>query len=229
MQSDTKRQLLQEFELFNGLTPEETEQMIQSMELRKKVRYSSIYQQGEASSHIYLLNQGTVKIGTHNSEGKEVIKRLIHPKAIFGELGLVGEQFRTESAQALKEEVELYAIKVEDFRRIMFGNPVLSHRVLQLFGQRLIKAETKLEHLIFKDARSRIISFLHSVVEERGRPVGLEMLLKHSLTHQDIANITCTSRQTVTLVLNELRKDNLIYFNRGRILVRDMQRLQACA
>jgi len=45
------------------------------------------------------------------------------------------------------------------------------------------------------------------------------------LTHQDIANITCTSRQTVTLVLNELRKDNLIYFNRGKILVRDMAKL----
>ena len=55
------------------------------------------------------------------------------------------------------------------------------------------------------------------------------MLLKHSLTHQDIANITCTSRQTVTLVLNDLRKENLIYFNRGRILVRDMENLKACA
>jgi CRP/FNR family cyclic AMP-dependent transcriptional regulator len=83
--------------------------------------------------------------------------------------------------------------------------------------------------LIFKDARSRIVSFLHEVVAERGRRVGYEMLLKHSLTHQDIANITCTSRQTVTLVLNELRKENLIYFNRGRILVRDMETLRSSA
>jgi CRP-like cAMP-binding protein len=51
------------------------------------------------------------------------------------------------------------------------------------------------------------------------------MLLKHQLTHQDIANITCTSRQTVTLVLNELKKSDLIYFNRGKILVRDMASL----
>ncbi len=67
------------------------------------------------------------------------------------------------------------------------------------------------------------------MVAKRGRQVGYEMLLKHSLTHQDIANITCTSRQTVTLVLNELRKENLIYFNRGRILVRDMETLRASA
>ena len=94
-----------------------------------------------------------------------------------------------------------------------------------LFGSRLMKAENKLESLIFKDARTRIIDFIKESVNKRGHRIGYEMLLKHSLTHQDIANITCTSRQTVTLVLNELRQSDLIYFNRGKILVRDMARL----
>ena len=62
--------------------------------------------------------------------------------------------------------------------------------MLFLFGQRMMAAENKLENLIFKDARSRIVNFLHEVVAKRGRQVGYEMLLKHSLTHQDIANIT---------------------------------------
>ena len=97
---------------------------------------------------------------------------------------------------------------------------------MSLFGSRLIKAETKLEALIFKDARTRIVDFIKDSVFHQGRPVGFEMLLKHSLTHQDIANITSTSRQTVTLVLNELKKSDLIYFNRGKILVRDMTRLE---
>ena len=96
---------------------------------------------------------------------------------------------------------------------------------MMLFGSRLMRAENKLESLIFKDARTRIIDFIKDSVNLRGRRVGYEMLLKHSLTHQDIANITCTSRQTVTLVLNELKKSDLIYFNRGKILVRDMARL----
>jgi CRP/FNR family cyclic AMP-dependent transcriptional regulator len=158
-----------------------------------------------------------------------VIKQLIHPEAIFGELALVGESQRNETAQSLKEEVHYYIIRVADFQRILAQNPVLSQRVLFLFGQRMMAAENKLENLIFKDARSRIVNFLYEVVNERGRRVGYEMLLKHSLTHQDIANITCTSRQTVTLVLNELRKENLIYFNRGRILVRDMENLRMSA
>lgn len=229
MNLTTKLDLLTQFELFDALTESERHQLASAMELRKKPRYSVIYQPGEASDHIYLLSKGAVKISTHNSEGKEVIKQLIHPEAIFGELALVGETKRTETAQSLKEEVHFYTIRTSDFQRILAQNAQLSQQVLLLFGQRMMAAESKLENLIFKDARSRIIHFLHEVVAKRGRQVGYEMLLKHSLTHQDIANITCTSRQTVTLVLNELRKENLIYFNRGRILVRDMESLRVGA
>ena len=82
-----------------------------------------------------------------------------------------------------------------------------------------------MESLIFKDARARIIDFLKESAETRGRKVGFEMLFKHCLTQQDIANLTGTSRQTVTSVLNDLRKDNLIYFNRNTILIRDMGKL----
>ncbi|WP_420460157.1 Crp/Fnr family transcriptional regulator [Neolewinella sp.] len=229
MDTANKITLLENFDLFDGLTAEEKKRLAETMEFKTKPRYSVIYQPGEASDHIYLLAKGPIKISTHSNEGKEVIKQLIHPEAIFGELSLVGEEKRNETAQSLKEEVHYYTIRVADFQRIVFGNPAMSRKLLGLFGKRMMAAENKLENLIFKDARSRIVGFLHQVVTERGRRVGYEMLLKHSLTHQDIANITCTSRQTVTLVLNELRKENLIYFNRGRILVRDMDELLASA
>jgi CRP-like cAMP-binding protein len=229
MDTVNKITLLEQFDLFDGLSAEEKQRLAETMDFKKKSRYSIIYQPGENSEHIYLLAKGPIKISTHSNEGKEVIKQLIHPEAIFGELALVGEDKRNETAQSLKEEVHYYTIRVSDFQRIAFGNPAVSRKMLHLFGKRMIAAENKLEDLIFKDARSRIVGFLHQVVTERGRRVGYEMLLKHSLTHQDIANITCTSRQTVTLVLNELRKENLIYFNRGRILVRDMDELLASA
>ena len=229
MDTTAKINLLNEFPLFDALTEVEKNRLADAMEFRKKPRYTVIYQPGESSDHIYLLSKGAVKISTHSNEGKEVIKQLIHPEAIFGELALVGEPVRNETAQSLKEEVHYYTIRTADLQRILAHNATVSQQLLQLFGQRMMAAESKLENLIFKDARSRIVNFLYEVVSQRGRQVGYEMLLKHSLTHQDIANITCTSRQTVTLVLNELRKENLIYFNRGRILVRDMEVLKANA
>ena len=222
---EAKQSFLQQFPLFESLSPEERQQLSQMMEYRVKPRFSFIYHPGDASDQIFFLARGTVKIGTHSADGKEVIKHLIHPMAMFGELGLIGEQERTEFAQALKEDVHLYVLKVSDLQRLMRNNFQLTSKVMNSFGTRLVSAENKLESLIFKDARTRIIDFIKDAVNKRGRRIGYEMLLRHSLTHQDIANITCTSRQTVTLVLNELKKSDLIYFNRGKILVRDMAKL----
>lgn len=225
MNAESKTSFLNLFPLFSVLSDDEKSRLSNMMEHRVKSRYSFIYLPDDESNEIYFLARGTVKIGTHSSDGKEVIKSLIHPTAMFGELGLIGETHRQDFAQALKEDVHLYVLKVEDLKKIMRNNFDLCSRIMSLFGSRLMKAENKLESLIFKDARTRIIDFIKESIDKRGRRVGYEMLLKHSLTHQDIANITCTSRQTVTLVLNELKKSDLIYFNRGKILVRDMGKL----
>jgi CRP-like cAMP-binding protein len=195
------------------------------VEHKVKPKYSFVYLPDEPSDTIFFLARGSVKTATHSSDGKEVIKSIFHPLAMFGELGIVGEPVRTDLAQCLREEVHLHLLRVADMKLLMQRNFTLADRVLSLFGNRLIRAENKLESLIFKDARARIIDFIKEAIAKDGTKVGYEMLLRHSLTHQDIANITCTSRQTVTLVLNELKKSDLIYFNRGKILVRDMEKL----
>ena len=225
MNAEAKTSFISLFPLFDMLPEEDKLRLAEMMEVKIKPKYSFIYMPGDSSEYIYFLAKGTIKIGTHSTDGKEVIKSLIHPTAMFGELGLIGEKERTDFAQALKEDVHLYQLKVEDLKKLMRYNFELCSYVMNLFGGRLMRAESKLESLIFKDARTRIIEFIKDSVNKRGRRVGYEMLLKHSLTHQDIANITCTSRQTVTLVLNELKKSDLIYFNRGKILVRDMAKL----
>ncbi|MCH2080887.1 MAG: Crp/Fnr family transcriptional regulator [Saprospiraceae bacterium] len=225
MNNEAKMSFLTQFPLFSALSPEERIELGSLMDYKVKSKYSFIYLPEDPSDMIYFLAKGTIKIGTHSSDGKEVIKSLIHPLAMFGELGLIGERNRQDFAQALKEDVHLYSLKVSDFKKMMRNNFELCSSVMNLFGSRLMRAENKLESLIFKDARTRIIEFIKDSVASRGRRVGYEMLLKHSLTHQDIANITCTSRQTVTLVLNELKKSDLIYFNRGKILVRDIAKL----
>ncbi len=222
---DTKKNFLEQFPIFETLTDTEKQQLFQMVDYKVRSKYSYLYMPDELSSTVFFLVKGTVKIGTHSNDGKEVIKTILHPFAMFGELGIVGEKQRQDFARAMNEEVHFFTLKVEDFKKLMRSNHQLSLNILSLMGERLRKAENRLESLIFKDARTRIIDFLKDNAAERGRRVGYEMLFKHSLTQQDIANITGTSRQTVTSVLNELRKENLIYFNRRSILIRDMSRL----
>jgi CRP-like cAMP-binding protein len=108
------------------------------------------------------------------------------------------------------------------------------HNVLELFlmkimGSRILEMEQRLESLVFKDSRSRGIEFLHDLGKKKGKPVGFEVEVRKFMTHQEIANLTATSRQTVTTILNELRNKNILTFNRRRLLIRDMDALATAA
>ena len=102
----------------------------------------------------------------------------------------------------------------------------LSLKITKLIGFRLQRIERRLESLVFKDARSRIIDFIVDMGKENGKPIGKEILVKHFLTHQDIANLTATSRQTVTTILNELKESDLIHLERNQFLIRDIDQLK---
>jgi len=116
----------------------------------------------------------------------------------------------------------------EDGKEIMMRERLqIGEFIMNLIGSRLLKMERRLESLVFKDSRTRIVEFLLEMVEENGQRVGYEWVVRKFYTHQEIANLTATSRQTVTTVLNELRNGNLITFNRKRLLVRDREALQA--
>lgn len=215
---------LRHLPLFSELNDAELRQL-ESMTIHTVVKKNHfIYQSGDSSDHVYFLVKGIVKIGNQAEDEREVIKHILHPMAIFGELALAGEQMRQDSAQAM-EEVQLYRIPVQEFQRLMQLNHKLSMNVLSMIGSRLKRVEDRLESLMFKDARERIIDFLKDSAKKQGKRVGYETLIRHCYTQQDIANITGTSRQTVTSVLNDLKKSNLIYFNRRSILIRDMAKL----
>lgn len=226
MKSKHAMNSLENFKLFQSFTPREAEQLRSVAEFQSKPKYGYLYFADEPSNQIFFLTKGLVKTGTHSGDGREIIKQIHHPGAIIGELGLVGETERNEFARALNEPIEYFSISIDNFKFLMRSNHNLCETILNMVGTRLRKAESRLESLIFKDARARIIEFLKDSALKTGRKVGFELLLKHCLTQQDIANITGTSRQTVTSVLNDLKKENLIHFNRRTILIRDVENLE---
>ncbi|HRG07454.1 MAG TPA: Crp/Fnr family transcriptional regulator, partial [Cyclobacteriaceae bacterium] len=142
-----------------------------------------------------------------------------------GELALAGEDVRKDFAQAM-ENTTICPLSLEELKALMKDNKELSFKLLKLIGLRLIKLERKLELLVYKDARTRIIEFLKDTAAWKGKKVGFETMIPTRLTHKDIAALTGTSRQTVTTILNELKEKNLINFDRKQILIRDLGSLK---
>lgn len=225
MKEEVILHFLNEIPLFAQLDTEDLSQVMKYVSLHKCAKYDFAYQPDEMADKVFFLKSGCIKIGTHSGDGREVIKSIIYPNAVFGELCLVGENLRIDFAQCMDANTEYISVNVSIIRELMQQNLPMSLKLYEMIGERLIGAERRLESLILKDARGRIIEFIKENVRRNGQRVGYEMLIRHSLTQQDIANITGTSRQTVTSVLNDLKKSNLIYFNRKSILVRDMAKL----
>lgn len=154
-----------------------------------------------------------------------MVNAILSTGEIFGELVLAGEEKRSDFAQAMDENTTICALSMTELKALMKDNKELSFSLLKLVGLRLMKVERKLELLVFRDARTRVIEFLKDAASWKGKKVGFETMIPTRLTHKDIAALTGTSRQTVTTILNELKEKNLINFDRKKILIRDLEKL----
>lgn len=218
---------LEQFNLFDNIPRSVLEEVSHFTTLRTRPKNSYIYHPGDASEVLFILKEGRVKIGNYSDDGREVIKAIIQPGELFGEMGLAGEVRRNEFALTMKEECSFYMVYVQDLKDVMSHNAELSLRLIDRIGTRIRRTESRLESIIFKDSKTRVVEFIGDLAERMGRVFGDEILLEHFLTHQDIANLTGTSRQFVTSVLNELKKDKIIRFDRNTILVSDTKGLAA--
>ena len=228
MGEETKYWYLRNFFLFGELDSDDMQILSRMMHHYQPCKNEFIYLSDQSNDNIFFLKEGFVKIGTVSEDGKEIIKDILQPGEIFGQLNQ-GEEQKGEYAQAVGDEVWICSIAKKDFYEVLQKHQSLGLRLSKVLGDKLVKMERKLKSLVFKDSRSRIIEFLSELGKEHGRPVGDETLFDNFLTHQDIANLTATSRQTVTTVLNELRDENYIYFDRKRFLIRDLDKFSALA
>ncbi len=208
--------------LYNILCPHKTKKIGGTHDFKEFKRDEFIYFPDETADHIYMIANGRVKIGHYLDNGKEVIKAILSTGELFGELALAGEEKRADFAQAMDDKTSICPMHVDELKDLMKEDKELSFRLLKLVGLRLMKMERKLELLVFKDARTRIVEFLKDSASWKGKRVGFETMIPTKLTHKDIAALTGTSRQTVTTILNEMKDQNLIYFDRRKILIRDL-------
>ena len=211
--------------LYKILCPHKIKKMGERHEFIKYKRQQFIYMPDDSATHIYMIVGGKVKIGHYMEGGEEVLSAILTTGEIFGELAMAGEERRKDFAQAMEETV-ICPLTIEELKMLMYENKELSFKILKLIGLRIMKLERKLELLVFKDARTRVVEFLKDAAAWKGKKVGFETAIQTNLTHKDIASLTGTSRQTVTTILNELKDNNKINFNRKQILIRDIENLE---
>jgi CRP-like cAMP-binding protein len=118
-------------------------------------------------------------------------------------------------------------VRIEEVHELMKDNSEFSFKVFKFIGLKLSKLERRVESLVFKDVRQRLVEFLVEIAQERGKALEGRTELELKLTHKDIASLIGTSRQTVTSLLNELREEGLIDFDRKNLSIGNLKALES--
>lgn len=181
-----------------------------------------VYQIGDPTDRVYLLLKGIIKTGISVPDNKEIVRSLIRPGDFFGFGGILDQKKHAEFAKSLNADIQVLSIATTDFIHIMSKSAAFAHGVIQMVGNALARSESRLEMLLTSDVRTRIAYFLKENAQTDNSQDGIETLLRYGLTQQDIAHIIGATRQTVALVLNELRKENRIDFSRKKFVLKSV-------
>ncbi|GGZ71983.1 Crp/Fnr family transcriptional regulator [Algibacter mikhailovii] len=207
--------------LFNLLCPHKFKayKAVHDFDAYRKKDY--IYFEEDSANKVYLIEKGKVKIGYYNEDGDEVVKAILSRGELFGETAILGENKREEFAQSIDNATSICPVGVDTMHELMRNNKTFSLKIYKVIGFRLRKLERRLQLLLFKDARTRLVEFLDELCSDYGYDCDKtgDKVIQHPYTQKDIASLIGTSRPTLNILLNELKEENIIEFNRKEIRI----------
>ena len=214
---------LEDVNLFNVMCPHKLEDFgVSEGHFRQYTKGETIYFTEDPSTTVYLIAKGKVRLINYSEDGEEVVRSILGRGEMFGELSMLGEKKRSEIAEAMDEETIVCPVRTDQIYDLMKDNKEFTFKIYQWIGFRLKKLERRIDNLIFKDVRGRLMDFIRDLAIEKGEKNDSEVSIKHHFTHKNIAHLIGTSRQTVTTTLNELRAEGLIDFDRNHIIIKKL-------
>lgn len=225
MYDELKYWYLRDHKLFRALSYSQIKQLCIITGFKKAKKGEVIYFSSSDVPRIFLLKKGNIKIVSIDEEGNESIKDIIQKGDLFGELELENDRNSNEYAKALTDEVAICSFLMEDFENLILKNPNLALTYTKFVGLKMKRLKNNYSNLVSKDAKTRLISFLKDWAEKEGKREGNKVILQNYLTQTDISQIICTSRQTATILLNELEEKEMIHYGRKEIIIEDITKL----
>lgn len=175
-----------------------------------------IYAPGDPAGQLYFLLEGTVRLYKVYGGHKEATVALLQDGDVFGELALEGDPRQTTFAEALtgaRFAVARKPVLVEAVRR----DPAFALKLFSSFSERLRQSDETIESLLNREVSARVATLLLNLGDRLGEPTAAGTVLNVRLTHQDLANMVVSTREAVSKVLSEFRREGLIEVHNRRI------------
>lgn len=204
---------LKSIALFSSLSERELKQVSSTVSVKKFKKNETIIREEESNMFMYIILSGKVKVIRTTLEGKETILAVRQRGDFFGEMTLLDG--KTVPASVIStEDAQVILISKERFFSLLYGNEKMMGGLLKILCSRLRESWDLINILSFNNASHRIRILLLLLADKYGEKVNGGTALSIKLTHQDMANMTGITRETVTRVIDKLQKS-------GDITVKD--------
>jgi CRP/FNR family transcriptional regulator, cyclic AMP receptor protein len=201
--------LFRKLSLFAELDDRELAQIASVAKTRRYAKDDVIFHADESGDVFCVIREGKVKITMISPEGKEIILTMMGPGEFFGEMALLDDAPRSATVVAL-EPLEVVTIWRSDFLQILADNFSITRKLLSELSKRVRRMSLRIESLATMDVYGRLARFFLDLAQQQGKLLDNGYVAVTRPTHQAIANMIGTSRETVSRLIHELMRQDLL-------------------
>jgi CRP/FNR family cyclic AMP-dependent transcriptional regulator len=207
--------MLQQVEIFQGLSTEELEALTSSSSTRSFPKNTVVIHENDPADSLFIIESGKVKVYCSDKNGKEFIMNTQGTGDYFGELALLDDSTRSASVRTV-EKSNFCIIFKDDFNRVLDQHPNIARQLIRNLTARVRKLTGDVKSLALQDVYGRVANVLMDLAEERGDGT---LLIPEKLTQQDIADRVGASREMVARILKDLTIGDYIRFEGRHIII----------
>jgi CRP-like cAMP-binding protein len=210
-------------EVWSDLTPEQRAQIERRMILETFPSGHIFYAPEESSDRLFMVRSGRVRIYKLSPEGRALTLLILEPYSLFGEMAINPDWVHDSFAESITE-CTIGSIRQAEMRRLLNEYPAVAQRFMNIISQRLRALEHKLADIAFKSVPQRLAAVLLNLAQPPSTPQGPPAVTRY--THQQLAEMIGSYRETVTKAISEFREAGFIRVEDDVIYLTNLSRLR---
>lgn len=213
---------LPDTDIFTGLGDDELTDLGGQSSLFTCASGSLLYAPGEPGEALFLLGKGRVQLYRLSPGGKKLVVARLRAGAFFGATTLIGQKTHQSYAETV-DPCTLYRLNRAGTERLLSNRPEIALRIMAGLAERVRYLERQLEGMAFQDMAARLARLLLELAAEQ------DDCAVRGYSHQDLADVLGTYRETISDTLNRFRADGLVRTSWKQIVLEDRKRLAQVA
>jgi len=218
--------LVRRVPIFTDFSDEEVAAICSTVTERQYGRHEFIVRESDSGDVFYLIARGSVAVCHTAPDGHETILSILKEGDFFGEMAMFDSSLRSASIKTLTE-VDVGLIQQDTFLAMLEQHPRFARQFVVVLAERLRVANRLVATTTSQDARARVASLLLYLAERFGEPIDNGTRITLRLTHQEMANMIGTTRETVNRALNRFWDEHLVDRRSPLLVLTDLAGLRA--